>query len=504
MIAENGEGVLGFITNHGYLDNPTFRGMRWHLLRTFDKIYVLDLHGNSKKKEVSPDGSADKNVFDIQQGVAIIIGVKKTPTVPGDKRRKGEDIPLARIFHGELWGDRKAKYQALWDGDLRTIKWTELNPQAPRFPFVVRDWDSLETYNDSFSVRELFEVGGTGVVTKRDKLTIHETKEAAWQAVNDMLHQPEAYVREKYSLPEDVRDWRYQWALDDLNNNPSTEKIQPISYRPLDNRFIYYTGRSRGFVGWPVPKIMPHFFRGENFGLATARSNKNPTPDHFFISKDMTETKFAESSTQSVVFPLYLYPAENELDQSRRVNFDERIYTKVRELAKHPSRGEPEEVAVFDYIYGVLHCPDYRETYAQFLKSDFPRIPWPVSPDVFWNVSDKGSELRRLHLMQAEFIGDTPFPFTGEGENSVEKPRFEAGKVWINETQYFDAVPDISWEFSIGGYQPAQKWLKDRKGSDLSFDDVQHYQRILKILSETDRIMKTIDMPLTEAATAVN
>lgn len=490
LIEKTGEGVLGFITNHGYLDNPTFRGMRWHLLDTFDKIYVLDLHGNSKKKEVTPEGKPDKNVFDIQQGVAIIIGVKKKAA----KTKKG----LAHVLHADLWGTREAKYDALWQGKGE-INWEVLTPSAPQFGLEPWDHDKSSFYNEWFSTKDFFPVGGTGVVTKRDNLTIHEQREGVWDAVQDMLTKPESFVRSKYDLPEDVRDWRYEWAKADLTNAPDQGKIQPISYRPFDRRFIYFTGQSRGFVGWPVEKIMRHFVAGPNYGLATARSNKNPTPDHFYITDIMMETKCAESSTQSCVFPLYLYPSEQDLDQTRRVNFDPKLYKRLQTLAKHPTLGTPDEVQVFDYIYGVLHCPAYRATYAEFLKIDFPRIPWPATPDEFWDISSKGQTLRKLHLMDPTTIGPAPYPFKGEGDAVVDKPRFEDGKVWINPTQFFDAAPEVSWGFYIGGYQPAQKWLKDRKGRALTFDDVKHYQRILKILSETDRIMQTITMTL-EAA----
>lgn len=196
------------------------------------------------------------------------------------------------------------------------------------------------------------------------------------------------------------------------------------------------------------------------------------------------------------IFPLYLYPADGELDQTRRVNFDPKLYRKLQKLATEAERGTPDEVAVFDYIYGVLHCPAYRETYAEFLKIDFPRIPWPSSPAEFWDVSDKGGQLRRLHLMEPAAVGPAPYPFRGEGSSVVETVRFDANAVWINDTQYFEGVPDVSWGFYIGGYQPAQKWLKDRKGRTLSYEDVKHYQSIIKILSETDRIMKTITLSL--------
>ena len=206
----------------------------------------------------------------------------------------------------------------------------------------------------------------------------------------------------------------------------------------------------------------------------------------------MFESAYANNS----VLPLYLYPDEQDLDQTRRVNFDPKLWQQLKARAAHPRFGTPDEVQTFDYIYGVLHCPAYRDTYAEFLKIDFPRIPWPATPDEFWDISAKGSELRRLHLMDPATVGRAPYGFKGEGDGTVDKPRFEDGKVWINATQYFDAAPPVSWTFYIGGYQPAQKWLKDRKGRQLSFEDVKHYQSILKILSETDRIMQTITMEL--------
>jgi len=461
LIEKNGEGVLGFITNHGYLDNPTFRGMRWHLLNTFDRIWVLDLHGNAKKKEVTPEGKPDKNVFDIQQGVSIIIAVKKKDGGKG----------LAEVMHGDFWGTRAAKYQALLDASLNEQIFATLESPAPQYPLVRRNHGLLAQYEAGIFLKDFMAVNTVGLVTGNDAVAIG-------------LNQSELLTKLSANF-------------DDLD---STD-IKRLCFRPLDQRMIYYNDVAvtrRRF------SVMRHMLGSESLGLVTGRSTGSQRIDHYFVADTLTEAKLGESTKQSAVFPLYLYPDEQDLDQTRRVNFDPKLYKKLQKLAKHPEHGTPDEVQVFDYIYGTLHCPAYRETYAEFLKIDFPRIPWPATPEEFWDISGKGKTLRKLHLMGPATIGQTPYPFTGEGDNVVDKPRYdggpESGKIWINKTQYFADVPPVSWGFYIGGYQPAQKWLKDRKGRALSFDDVKHYQKIIKILSETDRIMQTITMDLSGGA----
>lgn len=497
LIERNGEGVLGFITNHGYLDNPTFRGMRWHLLKTFDKIYVIDLHGNAKKKEVSPDGSPDKNVFDIQQGVAIVIGVKHRSSVQGE-RGTAAQVPLAQVYHSELWGDRKGKYDALWEGDVRNLDWALLENREPQFVFAARNFDLESTYRNGFSASDLFPVNGVGMVTARDHFVVGERDELIdrFRKFQRAPSNAEA-LHSEFKVP-----YKMGWSMSDAHHQVRhlediAKHVRPITYRPFDNRYIFY----HPSVVWrTVRKVMRHMEEPNNFGLSFNRTVEQDRPyTDCFVFRGLIQHHSLSLKEVNYLAPLYLYPSEDELDQARRINFDPKLYARLRKLAKHPKRGEPDEVAVFDYIYGVLHCPAYRETYAEFLKIDFPRIPWPASPAVFWDVSDKGAQLRRLHLMEPAAIGDTPFPFTGTGNNTVEKIENRDGAVWINETQRFERAPEISWSFWIGGYQPAQKWLKDRKGRTLDYEDVQHYQRILKILAETDRIMKTIDMPL-EAA----
>ncbi|MCI5046715.1 MAG: N-6 DNA methylase [Aquisalinus sp.] len=509
MIEKNGEGVLGFITNHGYLDNPTFRGMRWHLMKTFDKIYIIDLHGNAKKKEVSPDGTPDKNVFDIQQGVAIIIAVKTTPTP-----RKEKDIKLAQVFHKDLWGARQKKYDALNEAATSQVDWKPVAPRLPQLAFVDRDFALQEKYESGFGVQELMPVNSVGIVTARDALTIDMDKEVLWQRVQDFTVLEAEDLRQKYNLGKDVRDWRVQWAKDDVIKNFDKSHLVPIAYRPFDTRWTYYTGKSRGFQVYPRHEVMRHILDKQNFGFGVTRTieGRRQFADCVVFDAPITHHTVSIKEVNSL-YLLYLYPDETPEETidafdpaTRTVNFDPKIHKAILKAATPKGGKKPDEVAIFDYIYGVLHCPAYREKYAEFLKVDFPRIPYPPSPEIFADVSAKGTQLRHLHLMDNAAIGEAPYTFDGpppdeENDCVVGTPEYREvtktrGSVYINETQFFADVPLIAWEFYIGGYQPARKWLKDRKGRGLSFDDIQHYQKIIKILSETDRIMKTIDFPL--------
>ena len=496
LIEKNGEGILGFISNHGYLDNPTFRGMRCHLLNTFDHIHVIDLHGNANKKEVTPEGKPDKNVFDIQQGVAIIIAVKT-----GQKK-----AGLAEVWHGDLWGTREGKYASLEAGRIGTPVTERIDCIAPQYAFVPRDHTLSAVYGKGFGIADFMPANVTGIVTAKDGLVIDFTKQGlkdritrfADPAKTDDQMRAEFFPNKKAGKypPGDSRGWKLPAARAALQSADWASDIKPIAYRPFDTRAILYRP---DMVDWGRFDMMPNLLNGQNVALIFSRQavRAEAPPVNVLATEQIFDNRGVYSNKGiSQAAPLYLYADEQDLDQTRRVNFDRKLYKRLQEMAAHPKKGAPDEISVFDYIYGVLHCPAYRETYAEFLKIDFPRIPWPTSPDEFWDVSAKGTELRKLHLIEPAAIGPTPFPFTGDGNNVVEKPRFEDRRVWINETQYFDSAPEVSWGFYIGGYQPAQKWLKDRKGRELGIEDVRHYQRILKILSETNRIMRTITMKL--------
>jgi len=488
MILNNGEGVLGFITSHGYLDNPTFRGMRWHLMNTFNKIYILDLHGNSNKKEVTPEGKPDSNVFDIQQGVSIIIALKHRNNMI--KEKKGTKKPLAQVFHGDLWGTRQHKYDELFKQSLSSFNWQSITPQEPMFALIPRDYTLEEEYQKGFAINEFMPVNSVGIVTARDPLTIANEKQEIWSRVQDFSQLGIEEARNKYKLREDVRDWKVDWAQTDVKDNLEIENVTPIAYRPFDTRWTFYTGNSRGFMCYPRNDVMRHMLQ-QNIALATARSNKSPTVDHFFVVDTIMEAKCAERSTQSALFPLYLYP---ENDSEPVINFEPKIFGKLQRLAANKTNGKPSELDVFDYIYGILHCLAYRAIYADFLKYDFPRIPWPADSNEFWDISQKGKQLRELHLLVPSAIGDANYPLMGEGSGKIENPTYRDGRVWLNKTQYFDNVSEDVWGFYIGGYEPAQKWLKDRKDRQLSFTEIKHYQSIIKVISKTIEIMANIEI----------
>jgi hypothetical protein len=506
MIEKNGEGVLGYITNHGYLDNPTFMDMRRHLQETFDRIYVLDLHGNAKKKEVSPDGSPDKNVFDIQQGVAIVVALKRGDT--------GKSKQPAKVFHGELWGNRESKYETLWEGTHGALMAEDVSPDSAPWRFKPTDKALEKAYQSGFSIADLFSPNGRpapGIVTTHDQFAISWSAEEAANKVEILLStEDEAEARQHFRLCSQSQ-WNYTAAKAALAEEGWREEIIPVAYRPFDTRFTVYNSH---VAVHRRERVMAHMVGRDNLSLLATKAVRDNVYAHCSVADKCNEVIYLSgvSASNAMCLPLYLYPEESTLDQTIRINFDPKLYSKIRKTAaltratappdgtgafrKSTGEARPDEVKVFDYVYGALHCPAYRKTYADFLKAGFPRIPFPPSPEVFRKVSEQGEALRRLHLMEDAAIGEAKFPFEGEGDSVVDKPRFEGGKVWINKDQGFAGVPAIAWDFPIGGYQPAQKWLKDRKGRALSWDDIRHYQKIIKILAETDRIMQGIKLPL--------
>ena len=679
FIEKNGSGVLAFINPHGFLDNPTFRGMRWNLLKTYDKIYTIDLHGNAKKKETAPDGSVDINVFDIEQGVSINFFIKT------GKKKQNE---LGQVFHYDLFGKRELKYDFLLDNTLKSVPYKELVNTQPNFFFTSKDFVEEKTYSKGFSIPELFPLNSLGLLTKRDDLSVDFDQQNLEGKITYFLDETKSVdeVCKRFNLViKDKDKWDANLTRSNVSKSDIKEQIRNFQYRPFDNRKVFYNSY---FVARPNTKVLGHFIK-ENAGLIICRQGQAVGGDEWnvvFTCKYLTDQNIYRRGG-GTVFPIYLYPETNgqqTIGQSseRTPNLNEEIVKKIaeklvipfvaeksaplnlpkgetlkphqdltkeetfetrevklpgyltanarsyrftkefqEELKKNPTDAEKvmwellrnkkidhkirrqhiiddfitdfvclrknlvieidgkihlqqkeydelrtarlnelgfevirftnEEVFenadlvvtkikqkldsieginapfnlpkrestgansspplegsgeafapidILDYVYAVLHSPTYREKYKEFLKIDFPRIPYPKDKDTFWKLVKLGGEIRQIHLLESPTVEKYITQYPIDGNNVVTKPKYEngnspafQGRVYINDTQYFDNVPQVAWEFYIGGYQPAQKWLKDRKERTLEFDDILHYQKIIVALSETDRLMNEIN-----------
>lgn len=455
-------------------------------MRHFDVIYIVDLHGNANRQECSPDGSKDENVFDIKQGVCILILVKTTNSTKN-----------AIVKRFDIYGNRDSKYTFLNASSLADIPWQEISPEAPLCLFAAEDSDMKRGFESGLPIKTLFRINGTGVLTKRDELCIHFTEQAAFDAAKDMATLPEAEVRKKYNIPKDVRDWKYDWAKKDvIESGLAVDKILPITYRPFDTRYTYYSGQSRGFMGWPVYAVMKHIINTENIALVTARSNKAGNSSHFFVSRYIVEYKCGERTTNSSVFPLYL--CENGLLE-RRSNFDSTYIDAVSEKLQLQFSETSIDHALyyssldlFAYIYAILYSMKYRTKYKDFLNRDFPIIPLPKDRDYFWSLVKLGRELVSVHLLDSDPYVDG-VNFICDGSSLVERVNLVGDRVYINKKSYFTGVTQDLWNFLIGGYEVLQRWFKDRKGQVLSAEDVEQYKRIIRAIIFTQQIMREID-----------
>ena len=725
FIEKNGGGILAYISNNSFIDGGIHRQMRKHLLETFDKIYILDLHGSAKKNETSIDGSKDENVFDIQQGVSINLLIKT------NKKEKGR---LAEVKHFNSFGLREEKYKALSENNLSKINWKQLECKEPYFFFVPKDFQSSGSYNAGFEISKLFNQFACGIVTARDNLLVKYSQNEIEKVKNDFITLDEISFRNKYNEHTDSRDWTYANAKKEIDNST----IQRVDYRPFDNRMILYSAKSKGVLSYPRNEIMKHMISKDNIGLLICKQQSTFDFQHVFVTKSISDkcTVSLQTKEASYHFPLYLYPETTaqqstaqtaepnlltplnlskgetkrgkvpsfggdlgevtpnlltplnlpkgetkrgkvpsfggdlgEVREVRTPNLNLEIVKQIAEKLgltftpeRHcdtPTGGEAisktdcfvprsddgtfAPIDILDYIYAVLHSPTYREKYKEFLKIDFPRVPYPKDKETFWALVKLGGELRQIHLLESPVVNNliTKYPQGGtnkvdkiryvinqpqtptyspkggepanaEDENivndygwqtadpkfykvikeerdrlkaemtdaekllwenlktkklgvkfrrqhiidrfipdfvclthkliievdgeihkfrkeydenrtvelndlgyrvirftneqvltniasvldsisstlkeqstnvEVESPSFGGvGEVFINDEQYFDCVPPVAWEFFIGGYQPAQKWLKDRKGRTLTFGDILHYQKIIVAL----------------------
>ncbi|EPU8950187.1 type ISP restriction/modification enzyme [Campylobacter jejuni] len=487
-------GIFAFISNNSFLDNPTFRGMRYSLMQSFDKIYILNLHGDTRKKEKAPDGSKDDNVFDIMQGVSINIFIKQNSKVKNTK-----------IYYHDLYGKRKDKYEFLYENDLNSIKWTLVKNNEPFYLFLPQNNDLLEEYNKGISVKDMFMLSGVGICSKRDNIVFHNNKENLMQLLKDFNTKTKDELYKIYDIGEDSRDWKLDSAIKAVNKNCDNLEnfIKKCHYRPFDKKWTYYIENSKAFMAYPVYDIFEHFLENENIGLICDRGTKLNNIDNIFISSKIIDLHLVGSG--SYIYPLYLYPTTrskkflkkenpnfNEENFTSKIeNFKESFRTFIDELYKE--KFSPEDI--LGYIYAVLFHKIYREKYLDFLKIDFPKIPFTKDKNTFKNLSKLGLKLVNLHLLkndELDFnVGEALFKDIKNKNFKIQKIKYnkDTKELFINESLYFNKVSPEIYEFKIGGYAVLDKYLKSHKEEDI---DHKHFTLIIQTLDETLKIQDEI------------
>ena len=505
-------GVMGYITNHSYIDNPTFPGMRRSFSTTFQEIVVLDLHGNTKKGERCPDGGLDNNVFDIQQGVVITIASASS-----------KPHSMSCVSHAELWGTRELKYRFLASHTVSDTSFSPLELRAPNYYFVPQNYDLSPEYESGWSIRAMMPTNSVGIVTSRDELAVHFSKQVAKDVISRLVSQPQEAARKELQIGPDSQDWALSAMRDDLRKSQLRDELfVRFAYRPFDVRWTFYTGVSGGFHGRPRREVMQHMLP-QNVGLLTSRMTKGEEFAHTFVTKWISEKILLSPKTSNNCFhfPLYLYMSDDLLgsDGEKVPNYAPDfvkalcfslglVYDKTNGL---PASLVPEDI--FHYAYAVFHSPGYRSRYAEFLKIDFPRLPLTSSLDLFRALARLGSELVALHLVEFALEDEVDAPAGWpryrrlaqfSGSNRVVEKFPAANKAWqddrvaTNSSSGFSDVPEAVWNFHIGGYQVCHKWLKDRQGRSLSDADILHYCKIVTALNETIRLMAEIDEVIEE------
>lgn len=502
-IDQNGSGIVAFITNHSYLDNPTFRGMRESLTKSFDELRFLDLHGNSLKKETTPDGSKDENVFDIRAGVSIAL-------------MKKENSKGSEVLRGDLYGPRNEKYEWLEKHHLRCTDWKTLKPQSPFYFYKEQDYELRDVYKHFISIIDLFPKNSVGIVTARDHFVIDFRREKLIQKLETFRNH--RYSDEQISNLLELSDsgtWSLSKARKDFGQTINwKDHITEISYRPFDKRNVIY---HPDLIERGREDVMSHLSQKQNKALLTCRQITTNDWVHASITDTIVDDSFVsnKSRERGYVFPLYLYSKaeeenskknggtmmmvfeEGEEYKERRTNINKEFYNLLEET--YGTRPTPEEILF--YTYAVLYAPSYRQTYAEFLKSDFPRVPFTKNFELFCELAELGEKITNLHLMKSEMLHNPIAKFQGEGNNVIGKSKKvgrdynpEEERIYINkDKQYFEGIPEEVWEYQIGGYQVLDKWLYDRRERKLSNEEIQHYCQVVTVLAHTIELQKEID-----------
>jgi predicted helicase len=479
------EGIVGVITNHKFLDNQTFRGMRASLMRTFSQIYVINLHGNSRYRELLSE--LDENVFDIQQGVSISILIRKKELPP-------------KFAYISWTGKREDKYRACIETGWSSLRWEYLEPAAPSYFFIPKGTDTTPVYDTAFKLPDIFPVNSVGITTARDELTVQYSQEEVRKTVVDFANLPAEDARRKYRLGEDARDWKISLAQSDLiKDGLRPQAIVPITYRPFDARYTYYTGKSRGFMCMPRPKVMAHMLSSNviprNVAICCSRGQEiGGLWEHAFVAENIIQLHTVSAKEATYIFPLYLSSASYDVVHggslvARSKNLSPEFTKYLKE--KYERKYTAEEV--LGYIYSVLYSTAYRKRYADKLREDFPHVPFPDNEEKVNSLSKLGWDLVQAHLLRQ--IPDEPAIELTKGDDLIESPVYVASsqRLYINLQQYFAPVSDQVWNFTIGGYQVLYQYLKARKGREISLDEKENVRDTIKVLNFTITQMQQID-----------
>lgn len=498
LIEKSGEGVLAMITNHGFIDNASYRGMRWSLMQTFDEIRIVDLHGNKTKREVSPDGSVDENVFDIKQGTALLIAFKR-------KNSRGNK-DLAKVRHADLWGTRFEKFKQL----AGKVDLDQISPSAPLFLFNKRDFGESESYLNGISISQLFSLNTSGIQTSRDHFAVGFSKTELierFEKFSNLRYSDEEMRKEFFSSSKpgkypagDTREWRLTEARSAIAKESVKDSVVSYAYRPFDNRFV---GLGKNFSDWPRTKVMQHLVE-ENHALVVGREGKAVGEGDWTLAFVVQSTSDLNIFYRGggVVMPLWEYTnglRNSNLNATEVVSllrncdltFDENL------PASDCEDGVVGPLEIFDFIYGTLYLPTYRRKFKEFLATDFPVIGVPNSRKAFLEIMRYGRSVRLTHELDTTHIDAGAISFPVAGTNVVEKVVFDQeNRIWINDAQYFGNVEESAWSINIGGYLPIQKWLSDRKGRELTLQEILHFQKVISASAKTIKLMSDApDLP---------
>ncbi|EOV9222633.1 type ISP restriction/modification enzyme [Campylobacter upsaliensis] len=473
-------GLMGFIIPNSFLDGRIHRKMRESLYKSFDEIYILNLHGSDK------DAKNDENVFDIKIGVCISLFIKYK-----NEPSKGATIFYASTAQKGIF-KRAEKYALLDDisqRGLNSIKWEELSPNEPYFWFVPKSFES-EEYEDFWALagdkalgdkRAIFGIYSSGIKTERDNIAIQLNEKVMQKIVDDFSNLSQVQLVQKYDL-KDTRDWKIANAINVIKNKLGS--IEKIAYRPFDFQYTFYSTKSKSFLAYPRFETMQHFLSGENLGLCFSKDCQNFF-DTIFISGEITDIHY--NGSQCYITPLYLYNIQGKIP-----NFTPEF---LAYKAKHKILKDKNEEQILAFIYANLYNPKYRSKYLEYLKIGFPKVSFEVSQKEFERFEKLGSELIKLHLMQEIPQDEIDFIFLKESKKPnfkiakyQEKERFVENKIILNEDLAISPIDAEIWNYTIGGYQVLKQWLKYRKDYVCTKEELEHLLKICKILKKTIEI----------------